>query len=424
MLQNYNVDITDFIKITNGGIKIADFVQVREALITRYKNTYGSDIDVSTASADGVFINNLALIINNILQSFKTLYANLDVNTASGIYLDNLCALSNITRKPATYSTASLTVTNTNDSQFTADRLIFVDKAGTEWIYNNPITLAPSGTEGDAQSILVTCSQIGAVEAEAGWIDKTLEVTYLDVVQEANANVGENQESDANLRARRAQSSGANGTTVLDSIVGALLEISGIRDVKIYNNNTSEIQTAQDGTSISAHSIYVITRYNEGITVDDATVGSLIYDKLTPGILTSQTNSQDTDVNRHYDYIPSVSGQQLTPFQQRVYWKKAKPINPTITININTFPYFNESEVNEIANDLFDYLNNLPISTDITAQNILIESAYADPKFLGQPTYYVTSVAIAGAVSGTYKNEDTYYRYSKVEYTNGIITLS
>lgn len=420
MLQNYNVDITDFIKITKGGIKIADFVQVREALITRYKSVYGSDIDLSTSSADGVFINNTALMINNILQSVKTLYANLDVNTANGVYLDNLCALSNITRKPATASTASLIVTNTNDAEFTANSLIFVDKAGTEWIYNQAVSI-PANT---SITLVVTCSQLGPVKAEAGWIDKTLEVTYLDVVQENAASEGENEESDAALRARRSQSSGAEGTTVLESLIGALLEIAGIRDVKIYNNNTTSATTAKDNTSIPAHSIYVVMRYLEGITIDDKLLGSLIYEKLTPGILTTQTGSSDADENGHYTYTPSALGLALTAFENEIYWKIAKPVHPTISIKLNTEAYFTDSEVTDIGNDLIEYLNNLPISTDLTAQNILIEVASADPLFLGRNTYTVAQVNINGATSGSYANPDTYYKYTNIAYESNTTTIT
>ena len=65
MFTQNDVDISNFIQFTKGGIKIASFVEVRESLINKYKEVYGSDIDLSTASADGVFVNNLALIINN-----------------------------------------------------------------------------------------------------------------------------------------------------------------------------------------------------------------------------------------------------------------------------------------------------------------------------------------------------------------------
>ena len=84
MFTNTDVDISEFIKITSAGVQIANFPQIRAALIERYKSVYGDDIDLSTASADGVFVNDLALIINNILQTIKTVYSNLDVETASG----------------------------------------------------------------------------------------------------------------------------------------------------------------------------------------------------------------------------------------------------------------------------------------------------------------------------------------------------
>ena len=149
MLQNYEVDITDFIKITSAGVQIANFPQIRAALIERYKSVYGDDIDLSTASADGIFVNDLALIINNICMSIQTFYGNMDVDNASGIYLDNLCKLSNITRKPATYSNASLTLTNENNFEVdVTNGMIFVDKSGTEWTYNGPtITLAKNAAE-------------------------------------------------------------------------------------------------------------------------------------------------------------------------------------------------------------------------------------------------------------------------------------
>ena len=66
MLQNYDVDIQNFIKFTSSGVEVASFVQIRDALINKYKDVYGNDIDLSTGTADGVFINNMALMINNI----------------------------------------------------------------------------------------------------------------------------------------------------------------------------------------------------------------------------------------------------------------------------------------------------------------------------------------------------------------------
>lgn len=428
MLQNYEVDITEFIKFTSSGVHIADYTQVRDALIKRYKEVYGSDIDLSTASADGVFVSNLALIINNILQSVKAMYANLDVNTASGTYLDNLCALSNITRKPQTHSNASVIITNEGNSPFTADSLILVDKSGVEWNYNQPVNLAANGNTGDSISIIVECSELGAVEAPIGWIDRTLEMTDLSVEQSSAANVGEEEETDSNLRARRAQSTGADGTTVLESLIGALLEISGIRDVKIYNNNTGSTQTAKDSTSILNHNIYVILRKLAGITVEKSDIGTLIYEKLTPGISTTEHTDSADGTGEEFDYIPAIKGVSgnLSIFTKTVYWKEAIPVHPTIEITIVEQEYFNEDEIEQIKNSILNYLNNLHIGEDLTTQDVLIQFASADPLFLGKITYTISSVSITGAVNNRYTNPDTYYNYTNCVYNSSThkITIS
>lgn len=419
MFTNTDVDISEFIKITSAGVQIANFPQIRAALIERYKSVYGEDIDLSTASADGVFVNDLALIINNICMSIQTFYGNMDVDNASGIYLDNLCKLSNITRKPATYSNASLTLTNENDFEVdVTNGMIFVDKSGTEWTYNGPtITLAKNATE--TSTIIVECSTPGPVKAEAGWIDQTLEVTNITVNQTKAANIGSDEESDDELRNRRNQIAGAQGTTVVDSMIGSLLQISGIDDVLIYNNSTSEAQNADDTTSIPAHSIYVILRKQAGVVISNETIGTLIYEKLTPGISTTQTSK--TDASQSYTYIPEVFGSKVTDFNQNVYWKQAIPTHDSITIKITPYAYFSKDEFQTIYERLCKYLNSLPLSTNVTEQNLIIQTVYADPQFKSKATYAVGTVTIPASAS---KNADTYFDYKaeKCSYTQDTST--
>lgn len=419
MFTNTDVDISEFIKITSAGVQIANFPQIRAALIERYKSVYGEDIDLSTASADGVFVNDLALIINNICMSIQTFYGNMDVDNASGVYLDNLCKLSNITRKPATYSNASLTLTNENDFEVNVTNgMIFVDKSGTEWTYNGPtITLAKSASE--TSTIIVECSTPGPVKAEAGWIDQTLEVTNIVVTQIKAANIGSDEESDDELRNRRNQSTGAQGTTVVDSMIGSLLQISGIDDVLIYNNSTNIAQNADDATSIPAHSIYVILRKQAGVVISNETIGTLIYEKLTPGISTTQTSK--TDASQSYTYIPEVFGSKVTDFNQNVYWKQAIPTHDNIAIKITPYAYFSKDEFPTIFERLCKYLNSLPLSTNVTEQNLIIQTVYADPQFKSKATYAVGTVTIPTSAS---KNADTYFDYQaeKCSYTQDTST--
>lgn len=427
MIRTHDFELANLIRYKSGGLEVATFVDIREALITRYKEVYGSDIDVSTASADGIFINDLALIINNILQVCKMTYANLDVETAAGIYLDALCKLANVTRQQATHSTASLIVTNTtasaqtygdlNSNNTQTNVITFIDRAGTEWQYRNTNAkrYEPALSLGPNESIEVTveCTEAGTVAAPAGWITQTAFVMNLSVEQPDDCIQGENAESDQELRRRRAQSSGAAGTAVLESLVGSLLNVAGIDDVKIYNNNSASVMTALDNTSIPAHNVYVILRQQAGLTIDDSTIGNMIYEKLTPGIKTTQTADTTTGISKSIEYIPQMLGVAIKTFDQFVYWKVAKSIAPQITITIVPNSMFNESEIETIAQAIYEYANSLRIAETIDADNVFIEALQADPMFKSQRTYMLSS---SNVTIESHTNTDTYYDYNSFSY--------
>lgn len=422
MLKERKFEIGNLVRLTNAGMEVAEFVDIRETIIKRYKEVYGSDIDLSTASADGVFINDLSLIINNILQVMKSLYSNLDVATASGVYLDALCKLANVNRMQATRSTASIIVTSlftTGEPRIFADldqnenplnQITFIDKAGTEWVSETNVTLGP----GESVELKVFCTEVGPVEAPANWIYQTLTIMNLSVSQPEDAIRGSNEETDTELRQRRAQSSGASGITVLESLVGALLEVTGIEDVSIYNNNTLAGITAKDTTNIAPHNIYVIIRQQQGLNIADATIGELIYSKLTPGIKTTASTADSANgEKKQYKFIPQMLGVTIKSFNQFVYWKKAVPINPTIEITLTPTVYFTEDELAIIAQEVYDYANNIKLGESIDPDRIFIAALEADPEFKGRKTYTLTSSNVS--VTST-TNPDTYYNYSTFEF--------
>ena len=403
MLQDREVPIDKFINITAGGIVIADYDQIQSAIIKRYKEVYGSDIDLSNTTADGLFINDISLIINNILQSFKVLYSNLDVNTASGVYLDSLCRLSNITRKSATQSTAYLRITTTVTTTLNSGTK-FVDYSGNEWTYNGQ-TLTILEDASSATQILVTCDTYGAIEASPGSIYQTLETSYLVVEQDSPASIGLEDESDAELRARRAQSTGAQGVTVLESLVGELFDVDGVKDVQVINNNTDSNITAADGTVVKKHSVYIILREIENLNIDEDTIGQIIYNKLTPGINTNAfTGNSANGINQSYI---AVLDENITWLNQTLNWKKAVSIHPTCTVTITPLTFFANTTTAEIAKQVMNYLNNVRLSQLPTKNDMIVTAMYADPTFKGAATYIVKDVAIPSSA-----NPNTYYNYT------------
>lgn len=431
-LLDSEITIEEFVKLTPNGVKIADFVQIRDAISKRYKEIYGQDIDISGATADGVFINDLSLIINNICQSIRTMYANLDINTATGTYLDNLCRLSNIVRKPATPSKAFIGLKNLSSSDIIISKsteengTTFSDAMGNEWLYSGQeIVLEANGAE--YTNIEVKSSVNGKVIAPAGTINVAIGNLNIEVVQLEDAIVGSNEETDAELRARRNYSISSGGTTVVEGLLGALLELPYIEDAKVYvNNSDDDVQNfSKDGMTVGAHSIYVILRQTDATQSNiNAEIANIIYEKLTPGISSADIEGtvQNGEIISQI-YEPSDGHQAV--YNLIVKWKKAEPVHPNIVINLqayDTFVYKNETEegyeqsFNALLVDrLVNYLNELPISKDLFASELIGEVMMADPTAQGRSSFYVSSVSISDSTDGKFTNKDTFYKYSAVK---------
>lgn len=400
MLQNRDLDIDEFISFNSAGVSIADYDQIQSALVRRYKNVYGNDIDVANTTADGIFINNLALIINNILQSFKIVYSNLNVDTASGEYLDMLCRLSNVTRKRSTKSIVYVELTCSSDTELDSNTE-FIDNKGVLWIYEGDRI---SITEGEDPIIVkLTCEEYGPVEALAGSITQTVSNGNIIVDQPNDAILGTNNETDEELRARRDQSNGSQGITILDSLVGALLAVEGINDVQVINNNTQVSETMTDTTSIDPHSIYVIIRKRENVEINDEenVIGNIIYNTLTPGIATTQfEGSSDNGEDKHLvisldDYISDLTN--------TVYWKESKGIAEHIQFKITKGRNYSDNTTINIITEIINYLNNIHLSQQPTENDIIITGTYADIN----AAYVISDVDLSQVST----NPNTYYNY-------------
>lgn len=413
---------TNLIKYTKDGLYVANFVEVKNMLVERFKAIYGEDIDLDNGSADGIYVNNLALMLNNILQSYKNFYSQLDITTASGKYLDNLCALSNVYRKSATYSTASITVQLADsENDYTISKLQVVDDTGLIWTWSSTdsITL----TSNSATQLVVKCEKIGPIKASAGSITKAVNNdVIMTIKQDEDAIIGSYEETDNELRSRRNASLSSTGTTVLESLKGSLLTLSGIDDVYIYNNDTTESKTALDNTNINAHSIYIISKQKQNITIDDKTIGNLIYYGLTPGISTTQTN--DTTAGESYSYsIYPLQGVSSTV--QTVYWKKAKPVSPQIKIVLTPTSNYSTTTSQNIIDNIVNDLNDRQINSIVNYNELWSLIVYSDSKYRGQSTFNLKSITMTGMTDNEYQLKDTYFYYStsNIE-SNGDITIT
>lgn len=433
-----NRAFASLIQLSGAGLRIADYPTIKKALVEKYKEIYGSDIDLANTTADGVFVETLALMIFNILQNVKFLYSNLDIRTASGKFLESLSALSGVYRNPATKSQAQLELTNLNSADLIltySNNLKFVDQSGLTWSTNispnNPITLKQNVTT----LIDVYCDIVGPISAPEGWINQLVENNVeITISQPRKATEGSFAETDNELRSRRNEVISSQGLTVLSNLKGALLNVTGIEDAIIYNNVEDDATTALDGTTIERKSIYVALKKSQNVQIDDSIIGSIIYEKLTPGINTNDFDGDSsTGSGKSFQYTQSTYlGQGTSSIP--IYWKEAKAINKGLSIRVSYKPgeFFATADDNSIEtmkNAIKEYLNELSMNQIFSTYELVQLLNDEDPMFNNRKTYNVINVELIGEGEAStsfnktleegslyqYQTKDTYFQINSFD---------
>ena len=151
-----------------------------------------------------------------------------------------------------------------------------------------------------------------------------------------------------------------------------MLDISGIEDVRIINNNTGSDQyIVEDDFDLLNHNVYIILKYREGITIQDETIGKVIYNKMTPGVVTQTATDDLNGEMKSYDIV--LGGGLLST---NTKWKRCIPMFPTITVKFSyTENYikgssaFSKHELS-IVDSYLTYLNNKNINESIQMSSL------------------------------------------------------
>lgn len=471
----YNFD--NLVRMTSAGVEVSSFVQIKNAIIKRYKEIYGNDIDLSDASGDNQLIMMISLLLYNGFNAIYYLNQNIDPASASGKFLDILSGLNNVFRKGATYSTAWLyvkyigrtsdyiSVINPND---VVQKIQCVDTAGHIWTWEEAKGLTGFNTKfnndnDQIYALKFTCEDLGAIEAEAdkslknltkisnsdltrdnhGAIYMTIDTNTFpfNVWQAKDAIVGTDEESDESLKKRRLYERGNAGVTVVNGMTGSLLNVEGVMEAKLYSNVvrdnnvvTPDQIDANDGTKINFHDLYICLRIKDGITPDSLSIGKILHEKNTPGIVTTPYNTGiekneyklclENDYGKLKKETISIYNNIL---KYNVYWKECKPITPSLQLkfmyNPNVFVEDTQEEV--IKNAIKNYLFGLTIFDDLNIPNLLSAINQSDVPVNGQNTFFFINGVVETKYSGNkivsptaettssyFQNKDTYYNYN------------
>lgn len=283
----------------------------------RYETLTGLTIDWDADEVLGTLTVIAADMLGEIGEASQSVYDAMDPNNATGVQLDSLCQVVGITREPASYSTATVTLTGTTGTTIVEGSI--VQGGGTDgkarWRTTDDTILA-----GGTGSVIVQAVDVGVVTANPATI--TTIVTPISgwtaVTNAAAATPGTARESDSALRKRRAANLQTAGSRSIAALRANLLEVDGVQAAVVVENTTSATATVE-GISLTAHSIGVVLYPSTLTSVQKQAAAQVIYDHMPGGIATNGN-----------DVVATVTG--TDGFAKTITWEWAT----TTTVNVAT----------------------------------------------------------------------------------------
>lgn len=369
--------------IDSTGIHIPTYTDIRDDLVAQAKKIFGEDIYLGNDSADYQYICAVALRTSDALETLAAVYNSRSPVTAIGTGLDAVVKINGITRKSASHSTCTVTLTGTPGTVIKAG--IVEDEAGNKW------DLPPNIGFGASTEIrtTATCETVGAVVARIGDLHKigTPQMGWTAVTNEQEASIGEPVETDAELRARQALSVEIPSRSLLAGTVAGILSVQNVTRQKVYENDTSQVSAE----GFPPHSITCVV---EGGA--DEAIAEQIY--LRKGIGCYTNGTTEIEVPGKYGLISYI----------RFYRPTYVDIDVSVTIK-KYAGYVNTTDA-LILENIVRYLNGLDIGETLSA-GLLWHAALAANADLYNPTFTVTSVQVGrhGGTIGTVDITTAFY---------------
>ena len=300
------------IEVNENGIIVPQASEIKEAFQGVFTNAFGTDLNLDDSTPQGVLVDDLTTEKQLDNAQLLFLMNQLNPNTADGVWQDAIGSLYSIQRKPATASIANCicignagTVLNGIN---TGNPATAQSVNGDIFQCVNTVTIPESGQTAEIPFI---CTETGEKPVGANTVNSIYQkVVGWDAVNNPNGGtLGTEAESREAFEERRKQSLALNATGSLSAVKSALLNVDGVTDVFVYENDSdTAISNYRGVTTIKPHSIYTCIQGGTAEDIGEAIYGSKSAGCDTNGSATATYYNSDVDITFSYNYtIPSAS---------------------------------------------------------------------------------------------------------------------
>ena len=356
--------------IDETGLHIPTYSDIMEYLEEQVRLIFGNDIYLGDDAQDYQLLSVFAAKLFDVMQLAELNYNNRSPATASGAALDTLVAINGLQRQPATASTATVTLTGTAGAVISGGA---VQQVSTGYLWSLPESVT-IGSDGTAEA-LATCQQLGPTIAVPGDLSiiATPTAGWVSVTNAAAADLGRAMETDAELRARQAQSVANPSQTIIESLQGGLASVPGVSLVKVYQNDTN----TTDANGLPPHSIEAVVEGG-----DDYDIAYQINLRKDDGVSTNGTESET---------VVDTMGQSHTI-------NFSRPTQTPIYVSMTIKPLVGYKGSDSIKAAVAAYINALGIGEDVYAAAIMV-AAMQTMTSISAPEFNITTLQLGTSAS-------------------------
>ncbi|MGU0693157.1 baseplate J/gp47 family protein [Pseudomonas aeruginosa] len=245
---------------------------ILEELDRGFRAIYGNDIDLAPDSPDGQMLGLIAQIRADLEELGEAIYRALDPDHASGAWLEQRAAYAGLLRRRARYSyLRGVLLSGCPGAVLPAGAVVRDINQGRWQLIGETLLGGDGSARGDFRSL-----ELGAfpLPADSPLTLETLAPGWSAARNRQPAEVGVEEETDAELRARFFRSRARPAQNSLDGMVAEILQLADVREVVGLENTGNQA----DANGVPAHSLNLIVDGG-----DEQAIATVIFQRKTAG---------------------------------------------------------------------------------------------------------------------------------------------
>ena len=274
-MTDYGVTSTGFVK--------KDLDTIKDEIDTALRSALGESINLLATSVLGQAVGILSEREAQNWEVAEAVYNSQYPDTATDASLEGVGAITGCTRLPAAESTTVLKCNLNAGVTLPVGRIVsMTGHPDVRFVTTEEVT--NSGGSAADVNCDAECEVTGPIVAAAGTLEviETPVSGWNSVTNDADAVVGRNIETNAEMRTRREGLLTAQGTSPVEAIRADLLAVSGVTEAFVFDNPTD----TTDGDGLPPHSIEAVV-----LGGTDAAIRECLWDSVAGGIQTYGTTS-------------------------------------------------------------------------------------------------------------------------------------